>query len=29
MLPGVPRLKAAGLIKAEIATNTAASPTKL
>ena len=29
ILPGVPRSKASGLIKAEIATNTAAKPTKL
>ena len=29
ILPGDPRLKVAGLINAEIATNTAASPTKL
>ena len=29
IFPGVPKLNAAGLIKAEIATNTAAKPTKL
>ena len=29
IFPGVPRLKASGLIKADIATNTAANPTKL
>ena len=29
IFPGVPKLKASGLIKAEIATNTAAKPTKL
>ena len=29
MFPGIPRLKASGFKKAEIATNTAASPTKL
>ncbi len=29
MLPGDPKLKASGFKKADIATNTAASPTKL
>ena len=29
IFPGVPKLNAAGLINAEIATNTAAKPTKL